>query len=211
MTTHDDITPTDDPKFEAFVRRAAIDHYQVPTEVPREAMWTAITARRAEARYAAARRRQRTWYVVGLAATLIIGVGIGEVMTRRTAAGPVDDGRATASTSYDVAAQAHLVRAEAMLTSFTTASGPAASDSAIGRWARDLLVNTRLLLDSPVGADATRRALLEDLERVLVQIVQRTPAETEAEVRAHVGRSIDRTHMLLRLRASQSAALTSGS
>lgn len=206
------MTDQDDDAFEAFVQRAAIDNYQVPGTVPREEMWAVIARRRAEAKRAAARRRQVTWYVTGLAATLLIGVGIGTKLSRRAdSPAPVAAAPAGTNESYQVATVAHLVRAEAMLTSFATGPSTPAADSSLGKWARDLLVNTRLLLDSPVGADAARRGLLEDLERVLVQIVQRSPAETDAEVRAHVERSIDRTHMLLRLRASQSAAPISGS
>ena len=81
----------------------------------------------------------------------------------------------------------------------------------MARWARELLSNTRLLIDSPAATDATRRRLLQDLERVLVQIVQTSPAESNAEMRAHVERSMDRTHMIMRLRALQAAALNGGS
>jgi hypothetical protein len=84
-------------------------------------------------------------------------------------------------------------------------------DSAMTRWASDMLSNTRLLMDSPLGTDVRRRRILEDLERVLVQMVQVSPAETDADVRAHVERSLERTRMMMRLRSLQSATPVSGS
>jgi len=54
-------------------------------------------------------------------------------------------------------------------------------DAQLGAWARQLLSNTRLLLDSPVANDPQRRPLLEDLELVLVQIVQLSPGSTSQD------------------------------
>jgi hypothetical protein len=51
-------------------------------------------------------------------------------------------------------------------------SSYATADTTIQRWARDLLTDTRLLLDSPAGTDVRRRRLLEDLELLIVQIMQ---------------------------------------
>lgn len=111
------------------------------------------------------------------------------------------------SQSYDVATTEHLSRAEALLTSFR-AQGGSDSPAAIDRWARDLLGDTRLLLDSPAASDARRRQLLEDLELVLAQIVQ-LPAETSAD-RTMVQRSIERGAVLSRLRSTIPAGYTSG-
>lgn len=59
-----------------------------------------------------------------------------------------------------------------------TASAPMAS------WGRDMLSQTRLLLDSPAADDPALRVLLEDLEMVLVQLVrfgEGPMAQTDAE------------------------------
>ena len=118
----------------------------------------------------------------------------------------------TANSAYQLTAVRHLSEAEALLTSFRSRStADQQMDAQMGSWARQLLSNTRLLLDSPVANDPQRRPLLEDLELVLVQIVQTSPAESNAEMRAHVERSIDRTHMIMRLRAVQAAAPNGGS
>jgi hypothetical protein len=63
-----------------------------------------------------------------------------------------------------------------------------------------MLTSTRLLLDSPAGEDPARRGLLEDLETVLVQLVQRSGAP--ADERALLDRSLERTQLLTRLRTS---------
>lgn len=115
------------------------------------------------------------------------------------------------SMSYDLAAVQHLSRVEALLTSFKSSGdggGPGESPASLDRWARDLLGDTRLLLDSPAASDARRRHLLEDLELVLAQIVQ-LPAESVAD-RTLVQRSIERGAMLSRLRSSIPAGFMSG-
>jgi hypothetical protein len=48
--------------------------------------------------------------------------------------------------------------------------------------------------------------LLQDLELVLVQMVQRSPAAAAGEERAHIDRSLDRTQVLTRLRSALPAA-----
>jgi hypothetical protein len=68
-------------------------------------------------------------------------------------------------------------------------------------WARDLLATTRLLLDSPAGADAQRRGLLEALELVLVQIARLPRADTPGE-RALIDRAIRRGDLMARLRTA---------
>ncbi len=109
--------------------------------------------------------------------------------------------------SYDMAAVEHLSRAEALLTSFRTPRS-GTDGTPLNGWARDLLADTRLLLDSPAASDARRRQLLEDLELVLAQIVQ-LPAESSAD-RGLVQRAIERGAVLSRLRSSIPAGFSSG-
>jgi hypothetical protein len=103
-----------------------------------------------------------------------------------------------------VATAQHLARVEALLTTFAADRGGAPTGDAAeadAAWARDLLVTTRLLLDSPAGRDPTRRALLEDLELVLVQIARLPRADTPAE-RALIDRAIRRGDVLGKLRSA---------
>jgi hypothetical protein len=90
----------------------------------------------------------------------------------RFAPNATDDGLARA---YTVATAQHLTAAEALLTAFKGDLSQGRMDSEISSWGKDLLSNTRLLLDSPAARDPSRRKLLQDLELVLVQIVQLSP------------------------------------
>ncbi|HXG73147.1 MAG TPA: hypothetical protein VNJ04_21345 [Gemmatimonadaceae bacterium] len=106
------------------------------------------------------------------------------------------------ASAYQLVALRHLSNAEALLTSFRTRSeADAQLDAQLARWARDLLASTRLLLDSPVAADQQRRPLLEDLELVLVQIVQLSPA-TAAEDRKAIENTLQQENVLTRLRTA---------
>ena len=89
-------------------------------------------------------------------------------------AGPAQMPEASPTDLYRLASQQMLGQAEALLIQYRTDRAADRMDPAIGRWARDVLTSTRLLLDSPAADDPGMRDLLEDLELVLAQIVQRT-------------------------------------
>jgi hypothetical protein len=118
----------------------------------------------------------------------------------------------TSTTSaYQIAAMHHLSDAEALLTSFRTRSAADQQmDAQLAAWARDLLSNTRLLLDSPVASDPQRRPLLEDLELVLVQIVQLSPGSTQQD-RELIEKTLQQDHVLTRLRTAIPAGAQRGS
>ena len=99
-----------------------------------------------------------------------------------------------------VASREHMQRAEALITVVAAAPADAMMDSLTGRWAREMLTNTRLLLDSPAGDDVSRRRLLEDLETLLVQLVQRSGGAVDE--RYLIDRTLERTQLLTRLRTS---------
>ena len=103
--------------------------------------------------------------------------------------------------SYQVATQQHLQDAEALLTSFTVESRDERMNSQFAGWAKGLLSNTRLLLDSPAGDDPRRAKLLQDLELVLAQIVQLSP-EAPAADRELVQGSIQNGMVMTRLRSA---------
>jgi hypothetical protein len=210
---------TNEEQFVEFIQDAARTYNDPAGSIPREEMWSSIVMARRQAAAARSRRRY-IWAAAGMAATLAIGVAIGRFQNaeggRQMAEAPtiVVNGTGGGASAYDVATLAHLSRAEALLVSYTTPSTSpqgTKADSALTRWASDMLSNTRLLIDSPLGTDARRRKILEDLERVLVQMVQVSPAETDADVRAHVERSLEHTRIMTRLRSLQSATPVSGS
>lgn len=90
----------------------------------------------------------------------------------RLASGPAVADAPPNAISYQVAATRHLADAEALLTSFSLDSPDERMNAQFALWARGLLSNTRLLLDSPASEDPRRARLLQDLELVLAQIVQ---------------------------------------
>jgi len=115
------------------------------------------------------------------------------------------------NSAYQITTTQHLSEAEALLTSFR--SRPTADrqmDAQLGAWARQLLSNTRLLLDSPVANDPQRRPLLEDLELVLVQIVQLSPGSTPQD-REMIEKSLQQDHVMTRLRTAIPAGPQRGS
>ena len=102
---------------------------------------------------------------------------------------------------YNVAMVRHLADAEVLLTSFSVGSRDAAMNAQFAGWAKGLLSNTRLLLDSPAGDDPRRAKLLQDLEMVLAQIVQLAP-DAKAEDRQLIEGSIQQGHVMTRLRSA---------
>jgi hypothetical protein len=216
-----------DEKFEEFLQREAQAYNEPPVNAPRDAMYAAITAaRRAKAaapprRSSGARITRYAW--IGIAAALVIGVAIGKfAFTRQDASTLAARGDASASGSptdssggsYALAATAQLARAEVLLTAYGASdhgvSTNAGVDKQLSTWARDILSNTRLLLDSPAADDPSRRRLLQDLELVLVQMVQRSPTAGVEEERSHIDRSMQRTQVLSRLRSALPAGRNNG-
>ena len=120
-------------------------------------------------------------------------------------------GNSAPGSAYQLTAVRHLSEAEALLTSFRSRStSDQQMDAQLGAWARDLLSNTRLLLDSPVANDPQRRPLLEDLELVLVQIVQLSPGSTPQD-RELIEKTLQHDHVMTRLRTAIPAGSQRGS
>lgn len=194
------------------LRRAALE-VNVPPPTPREAIWAGIDAARRNdlARYRRLRAGGRIRWAVGIAAVLLVGIGLG----RWTATPPGAPSLARyepggSRLAYQIAATQHLSQAEALLT--LTRSSPADElDSQTIVWAGDLLTTTRLLLDSQAAADPRLRLLLEDLELVLAEIshLESRPdggprAKEDLEL---VKESIEQGGVLPRLRAAVPSAL----
>lgn len=102
---------------------------------------------------------------------------------------------------YRLASQQMLGQAEALLSQYRADRAADRMDPAVGRWARDVLTSTRLLLDSPAADDPGMRGLLEDLELVLAQIVQRT-GQTDPLDDEMIDRTIEDRDLMPRLRGA---------
>lgn len=127
--------------------------------------------------------------------------GLTRVVSDPGARVPTQSGGELQAVSYQVATQQHLENAEALLTSFTLESRDDRMNSQFAGWAKGLLSNTRLLLDSPAGDDPRRAKLLQDLELVLAQIVQLSPDAPAAD-RELVQGSIQNGLVMTRLRSA---------
>lgn len=107
------------------------------------------------------------------------------------------------ASAYQLTTVQYLSEAEALLTSFRSRSiADQQMDAQLGTWARQLLTNTRLLLDSPVGDDQQRRPLLQDLELVLVQIVQQLSPGSTPQDRELIEKTLQQDHVMTRLRTA---------
>lgn len=158
----------EDRKFDAWLEQVA-KTYHAPRPTPRDEMWARIQAARI--------RRIRPWmrWSLAAAALLVLGIGIGRWTADQQASNggtPVASADTTGrALVYQLAATQYLSRTETFLTGFRADLRNGRVDAFPGQ-ARDLLATTRLLLDSPAADDQRMRALLEDLELVLVQISQ---------------------------------------
>lgn len=157
--------------------------YHVPSTTPREEIWARIeTARRPRVpsdrpmpeptvRPSDRPTIRPPWlrYATGIAALLALGIGIGRMTSSRPGAAPSGPAVTVAERpdpAYTIATVNHLSRVETFLTALRT---DPTGETFAGQ-ARDLLTSTRLLLDSKGATDPRIRALLEDLELILVQV-----------------------------------------
>lgn len=114
---------------------------------------------------------------------------------------PAGPGRASTD-EYDMSRiSRHLDRTQALLVAFRTDIGTDESERDLAKWAREFLVETRSLLSTPAAEGQRERALLQDLELVLVQIARLGPDAPGFE-RELARESMERQGTLLRLRAA---------
>ena len=131
----------------------------------------------------------------------------GRTPDRTLATSRVRDGAGTLA--YDIATVRHLTNVEALLVSYRADPLDSLADVRVAAWARSLLQDTRLLLDSPAAASPMRRRLFEDLELVLVQMTRLASADSasgptqirrEREERALIDGTMRDARVLPRLR-----------
>lgn len=101
----------------------------------------------------------------------------------------------------DYATTRHLGRVATLLTAFRIDQGTPGSEQDLAVWARELLGDTRMFLDMPVARSPVERALLEDLELVLIQIARLGPGAPDFE-RQLARESMEGQGTLMRLRAA---------
>ncbi len=126
--------------------------------------------------------------------------------TYATVDGAAGSNAAARSQAYTLATVRHFTAVEALLTSYQTEAHDARGDAEMASWARALLSQTRLLLDSPAAADPARQRLLQDLELVLVQMTQLSPANTPID-REMIDGSVRHSDVITRLRTAVPAGV----
>ena len=216
-----------DDRFDDQLKESARD-YNSPPVTPREEMWTAIQARRAEGIAAEKAEEKeaggskaeqgrvlpvrpfrsfRTYRLpIGIAALLALGIGIGRMSAPRSglpAPGIVTSVNAprTGEAAYRITATEHLGQAEAFLTLFRASVRKGGNEQLASATARQLLATNRLLLDSPAARDARTRLLLQDLELVLAEIAQLAPRPSSPDLDL-ITEGLERGGMMSRLRTA---------
>jgi uncharacterized membrane-anchored protein YhcB (DUF1043 family) len=150
-------------------------------------MWAVIEDAHFNAPASVSSRRAVIWRAPWLAAaaTLVIGIGIGRYVPRAASVTgsqtpttlsastrqPASDTSAVVDAYRDQTSH-YLGQAAALLISLPAKDASGKADAAFAGKAADLLVTTRLLMDSPAAQDPKLRSLLDDLELVLVQIAR---------------------------------------
>ncbi|MBW8772445.1 MAG: hypothetical protein JF590_04020 [Gemmatimonadetes bacterium] len=206
---------TDEPKDEPMLSPRLMDAARAlhePPPAPREEIWARVqTARRQGGKQSAsaAWKRPKVWVPIAIAATLIIGIGLGRLwipigtaVKHVIAAHPEPDSTVTGNKEdlfARYAAEQTLGQAEVLLTQFRADASSGTPPATTPAEARKLLLATRLLLDSPSLTDPRLRGLLEDLELVLAQIAA---GSTQKEDRDVITDGLERRDVLPRLRAA---------
>ena len=221
-----------DDRFDDQLRESAKE-YNVPPETPRDAMWAAIQARRAEGGQADRRAGGRIdeskrrsvrpsirpsvrflRWPAGIAALLALGIGLGRLWAPRIepSAAPVAVTEAAprrTGVAFQVVATEHLGQAETFLTLFRTSLGRGGNEQLASATARQLLATNRLLLDSPAANDNRTRLLLQDLELVLVQIAQLSPRPSSPDLDL-ITEDLEDSGVMSRLRTAVPSGTTQG-
>jgi hypothetical protein len=207
-------------RFEELMRDAR-DTFRNPPEPDFDAMWKNIekahfggTLERSSGATLRPRRfglLTNRW--IGIAATLVIGFGIGRFSTR---VGPAPEASAptivadrngvdiptdtSMARPYELETSQYLGQTAALLVSLPSELQSGRANQQFTSRAGDLLTRTRLLIDSPAANDPEMRNLLEDLELVLVQVVRLQAGDrTDLDL---INRALEQRDVIPRLRTA---------
>jgi hypothetical protein len=180
--THEEL---DDKGFEQMLAEMRRSYNVPPVQAPLAEMWSGIEkewmgARRNPSALDRFSRGARGLWWLGIAAALVVGVGIGRLTLHASQVTTMDDTSRLASrvprladttaAAYDRTTSRYLGQTAALLIALPGEVRAGRTDPRFVARAAELLMTTRLLLDSPAAADPKVRALLEDVELVLAQV-----------------------------------------
>lgn len=171
-------------QFEKIINTAA-DNYNVPpVNPPFDQMWTAIETEAFGRQFtprSASDEGQRVSLVnnpwLRMAAVLVLGVAIGR-LSLAAKGGTMPEAPGTVATAeptediYQMTTERYLGQAVTLLVSLPNQLRGSRIDTAFVRKASESLSTLRILMDTPAANNPRMRALFEDLELVLVQVVQ---------------------------------------
>jgi len=194
-------------RFDDLMRDAA-QTYRKPPEPDFEAMWNVVSRET----WGAARPTRRSFNVprgIGIAATLLLGIGIGRTtVTSKTVSPTRPPAIAVARTDsipepapYSAETSQYLGQTAALLIALPSEVKAGRANGQFLSRAGELLTRTRLLLDSPAANDPTMRNLLEDLELVLAQVVHLENNQNRTELDL-INRALEQRDVIPRLRTA---------
>ena len=216
-----------DDRFDKLMRDAA-DTFRRPPEPPIDEMWAEIEARAGFGNatpaipiasitpITAARRGSRVPRWLGIAATLVIGIGIGRgsmsvgrqvVPTQPATVAVAEPSSAIPRNDpaldrpYELETSQYLGQTAALLIALPSEARQGRTDAQFANRATDLLARTRLLIDSPAANEPAMRDLLEDLELVLAQVVRlrSNASRTDLDI---INRALEQRDVIPRLRTA---------
>jgi hypothetical protein len=188
--------------------------YRVPPEPPLDAIWSQVESLAFVT--APARQGRFAWRTLGLAmaASLVIGVAVGRVSARGGNVPPVAAVAAskpvvmspvsqakTAAEPYQRATEEFLGSTALLLAALPRTGSGDRTSTLLPEQAAQLLTTTRLLLDSPVGANPRMKALLQDLELVLAQVARLQPRRESAEL-TMISQTLEDRDLVPRIRSA---------
>ena len=205
-----------DDRFDELMRDAA-QTYNRPPEAPLAEMWDAVertawvAAPAERARFSV---RAPGW---AIAATLIVGIGLGRaslLLNRATPAQPTVQTPSAVSTvastrmdssvaePYEAETSRYLGQTAALLIALPSEVRAGRADDQFVARAGELLTRTRLLIDSPAANDPSMRSLLDDLELVLAQVVRLQNNHTSRSELDLINRALEQRDVIPRLRTA---------
>ena len=190
--------------------------FNPPTQPPLDDMWAVIEDAHFNAPASISPARGRIWGVPWLAAAaaLVIGIGIGRFIpssaktTDSPPPPPMTASRSQSASDTSAVVDAYrdqtshyLGQAAALLISLPAKDASGKTDASFAGKAAELLVTTRLLMDSPAARDPKLRSLLEDLELVLVQIARLRGERSKGDLDL-IHQAVDQGDVLSRLNSA---------
>lgn len=198
-------------KFDELMRDAA-QTYRKPPQPDFDAMWNVVARDSFGANNPArAGRSFRLPRGIGIAATLLLGIGIGRATVTFKSASPTNTRTVVAAAvrtdslsepaPYSTETSQYLGQTAALLIALPSEVKAGRANEQFLSRAGELLTRTRLLLDSPAANDPTMRNLLEDLELVLAQVVHLENNQNRTELDL-INRALEQRDVIPRLRTA---------